>query len=318
MASFSAGTTFTDGVANDVTAAKLAALVNAATPTSGLIQDRTAETAIAVDDTLLIGDASDSNNLKRMTVANFNNVVTTGTGTAASPAIVPTGDTNTGIFFPAADTIAFSEGGAEAMRIDSSGNVMIGTASPRGKLDVNGGLFLAAGNQIQITGNSGLAGLQLIGADAAESFIGTMSSQALVLRTAATERLRIDSSGSLILIGSYAQKASGTAWENPSDVRIKKNIRDYEKGLDSLMQVRVREWEYNGKAGAVADTKSMGVVADEIETILPDTVSTYKAKLNPEDEEDSDIKKFDATEITWLLVKAVQELSAKVTALEAV
>jgi len=43
MASFSAGTTFTDGVANDVTAAKLAALVNAATPTSGLIQDRTAE-----------------------------------------------------------------------------------------------------------------------------------------------------------------------------------------------------------------------------------------------------------------------------------
>ena len=83
------------------------------------------------------------------------------------------------------------------------------------------------------------------------------------------------------------------------------------------MQVRVREWEYNGKAGTVADTKSMGVVADEVETILPDAVSTYKAKLNPE-EEDSDIKKFDATEITWLLVKAVQELSAKVTALEAV
>jgi len=131
MASFSAGTTFTDNVANDVTALKLEALVNAATPTSGLIQDRTAESTIAANDTLLFGDFSDSNNLKRMTVANFagtlptatittlnsttgtiatlnsttgtiptlvaTTLITTGTGTAAAPAIVPTGDANTGI-----------------------------------------------------------------------------------------------------------------------------------------------------------------------------------------------------------------------------
>ena len=44
-------------------------------------------------------------------------------GTAALPAITTTGDTNTGIFFPAADTIAFAEGGTEAMRLDSSGRV---------------------------------------------------------------------------------------------------------------------------------------------------------------------------------------------------
>jgi hypothetical protein len=56
-------------------------------------------------------------------------------GTAAAPAIRGT-DTNTGIFFPAADTIAFSEGGVEAMRIDSSGNVGIGNNNPIEKLDV--------------------------------------------------------------------------------------------------------------------------------------------------------------------------------------
>jgi hypothetical protein len=44
-------------------------------------------------------------------------------GTAALPAITTTGDTNTGMFFPAADTIAFAEGGTEAMRINSSGIV---------------------------------------------------------------------------------------------------------------------------------------------------------------------------------------------------
>jgi hypothetical protein len=224
MASFTAGTTFVDGVSNDVTAAKLGALVTNATPTSGFIQDRTAETVVGVNDTLLIGDASDSNNLKRMTVANLlkaplvstsgtvdnlttgtttstaqivtsgtiatlnstsatittgtintgtfgtttstaatittgtiptlvaTTLVTTGTGTAAAPAIVPTGDTNTGIFFPAADTIAFSEGGTEGMRINSSGNVGIGTTSPATKLDVVGGrsTFSAASEQYAV------------------------------------------------------------------------------------------------------------------------------------------------------------------------
>jgi hypothetical protein len=60
-------------------------------------------------------------------------------GTAAAPAITPVGDTNTGMFFPAADTIAFAEGGVEAMRIDSAGNVGIGTSSPEQRLDLGNG-----------------------------------------------------------------------------------------------------------------------------------------------------------------------------------
>jgi hypothetical protein len=48
-----------------------------------------------------------------------------GTGTTAAPSISPTGDSNTGIFFPSPDTIAFGEGGVEGFRLDSSGNVSI-------------------------------------------------------------------------------------------------------------------------------------------------------------------------------------------------
>jgi len=58
------------------------------------------------------------------------NIVTVAAGAVGTPSITTTGDTNTGIFFPAADTIAFAEGGAEAMRINSSGQVGIGTSSP--------------------------------------------------------------------------------------------------------------------------------------------------------------------------------------------
>jgi hypothetical protein len=127
--------------------------------------------------------------------------------------------------------------------------------------------------------------------------------------------MRLDSSGGLILAGSTAQKATGTTWSNPSDQRIKDNIRDYGKGITELMQIRVKEWEYNGKGGTVQGTKGLGVVADEIMMVLPDTVSTYDAKLNIEDEEVTAIKKFDATEITWLLVKTIQEQQAIITTL---
>jgi hypothetical protein len=47
-------------------------------------------------------------------------------GAVGTPAITTSGDLNTGIYFPAADTIAFAEGGVEAMRLDSSGNLGLG------------------------------------------------------------------------------------------------------------------------------------------------------------------------------------------------
>ena len=48
--------------------------------------------------------------------------VTVGAGTVANPAISVVGDTNTGIYFPAADTIGFSEGGTAVGQFDSSAN----------------------------------------------------------------------------------------------------------------------------------------------------------------------------------------------------
>jgi len=80
------------------------------------------------------------------TTISASGVATFSAGSAAAPAITTSGDTNTGIFFPAADTIAFTEGSTEAMRIDSSGNVGIGTSSPTQKLSVGGYISVNSNN----------------------------------------------------------------------------------------------------------------------------------------------------------------------------
>jgi len=64
-------------------------------------------------------------------------VTTIAAGSTAAPSISPTGDSDTGIFFPSADTIAFGEGGAEALRINSSGNVGLSSTSPKVSLDLS-------------------------------------------------------------------------------------------------------------------------------------------------------------------------------------
>ena len=80
----------------------------------------------------LLGGGADGS----FTNISVSSVATFGAGTVSAPSITTTGDTNTGIFFPAADTIAFTEGGVESVRITSAGDVGIGATAPNGKLEV--------------------------------------------------------------------------------------------------------------------------------------------------------------------------------------
>jgi hypothetical protein len=71
-------------------------------------------------------------------VSTFSTGIVVAAGSASSPSISPSGDSNTGIFFPAADTIAFAEGGVEVGRFNSSGYLGIGTNNPIYPLHVRG------------------------------------------------------------------------------------------------------------------------------------------------------------------------------------
>lgn len=80
------------------------------------------------------------NDYAKINSPSFTGTVSFPSGSASAPSISASGDINTGIFFPTSDTIALSEGGTEAMRIDSSGRVIM-PYQPAFSINQNGGTW---------------------------------------------------------------------------------------------------------------------------------------------------------------------------------
>jgi hypothetical protein len=106
------------------------------------------------------------------------NVTVTGVGTFAAgsntaPSITTSGDTNTGFFFPAADTVATTTGGTERMRVDSAGQLGLGTTSPGNRLDVVG----AGTSQIRVKDGVNATAYYDFGRDGTDGLFGFSGAQ---------------------------------------------------------------------------------------------------------------------------------------------
>ena len=109
-------------------------------------------------------------------------------------------------------------------------------------------------------------------------------------------------------VGSITVTTSATAFNTSSDYRLKTDFKDY-NGL-SLINL-IKTYDY---AWAIDNTRSYGVKAHELQELLPYMVFGEKDATN----EDNSIKPqaVDYSKLVPVLVKAIQELSAKVSLLE--
>lgn len=115
-------------------------------------------------------------------------------GAVGTPSYTFTGDTNTGMWSPAADTLAFSEGGVEVIRINSSSNVGIGTSSPSEKLTVAGRVRSAVSSGTTDIYHDGTNGSL---ASNTQLLIYAGGANNMIFHTNGIERFRITSTGSI-------------------------------------------------------------------------------------------------------------------------
>ncbi len=242
----------------------------------------------------------------------------------------------------------------ERMRITASGNVGIGTSSPGQRLDVQQAatdyqlrIGDAGGNHYDIGRNTTNGLLTFLGNQAAAS--------GYVFSTVNGERARINSNGNFLVgtsstfditsgattqlsgqcavfsagspntimsfynstqsarVGFIGSNGNSTSYNSGSDYRLKENVVGIASALDAVQGMRpvTFTWKYSPASGVFS-----GFIAHELQQIWPEAVSGEKDAVC-RDGVTPDYQAVDQSKLVPLLVAALQELAAKVAALEA-
>ena len=182
------------------------------------------------------------------------------------------------------------------MRIDSSGNVLVGTTTR----------FFTEKMTVAQSAND--AGLRV-----GNTFTGTytsfnyMSSAAAAAGTGWSHFLGQSSAGAVDNIYIYGNgniQNANNSYGAISDIKLKENIVDATPKLDKLMQVKVRN--YNLK-GDYEQHKQLGVVAQELETVFPSLVEETADKDAEGNDLGTTTKSVKYSVFVPMLIKAMQE-----------
>ncbi len=112
--------------------------------------------------------------------------------------------------------------------------------------------------------------------------------------------------GNFMIFGNTAQKSTAGQWTSYSDARLKDIGSEYVAGLPEVLKITPKWFSWKDKSLPGAH---VGIIAQEIEDVLPETITRSKGKIG--DTEADDVRVFDPTNIMYALVNAVKELSAK-------
>jgi hypothetical protein len=225
----------------------------------------------------------------------FTSDVMLAAGSAGSPSLYFSGDTNTGMWSPAADTLAWSTGGTERMRILQDGSILIGKTSFDFAIE---GMQTEDASKVLVITRSGGASL------------------ALRRNTSNGDAATFFRDGSAV--GSISVTTTATAYNTSSDYRLKENIVPISGSISRLLQLKPSRFNFIADPNAVVD----GFIAHEAQEVVPECVTGEKDEV---DEDGNPVMQgIDQSKLVPLLTAALQEalqqieaLTARVTALEA-
>ncbi|MEX0813133.1 MAG: tail fiber domain-containing protein [Chitinophagales bacterium] len=150
-----------------------------------------------------------------------------------------------------------------------------------------------------------------MGAITVESESAYSNSPSLNLWTSNSKRITVLSNGDvgigldnpnyqLQLSTSDAAKVGGGSWINPSDKRLKNDIKNYDEGLEKLLKIRPVKYKYNEKSGFETNEEHIGVIAQELKEVAPYMVGEFEQ----DGEKYLDVNN---SAMTYMLINAVRE-----------
>jgi hypothetical protein len=169
------------------------------------------------------------------TTLNVTGVSTFGGNVSIADSIIHTGDTDTSIRFPAADTFTVETGGSERVRVTSAGRVGIGSDAPVKQLQVGSHGVSSEGTIALASNTSGTCSILMgdgsTGTDFYRGYVQySNASDAMLFATSVTERLRITSTGGFHFTnGELIERAKVTAGKLSDNTNI-----DLENGMVHL------------------------------------------------------------------------------------
>ena len=266
-------------------------------------------------------------------------------GSASAPAESNTTSSNTGLYFPTSTTLGLSTAGTNALYVDASQNVGIGTtatSSYGSPLTI----YAATNPVLAIVSGNANAYLRLYSTSDNNMYL-INNGGSMVMNTANSERMRIDSSGNLLVgtttvglgattgvginyngnafyisIGHPTGTATGAAYQSfsynggaigsitqsgttavlynvTSDQRLKTNIIDAPSALSIIDAIQIRSFDWK----ADNSHNRYGVIAQELNQLVPEAVHTPIAE--------NDMMGVDYSKLVPILIKSFQELKSE-------
>jgi hypothetical protein len=216
---------------------------------------------------------------------------------------------------------------SNALVLGNGCDVGIGTSSPHSPLQFASSinnriitLFETTNNLYQYYGFGIQAGILVYEVPATTNFhvfyAGTSSS-------GSNELMRIGGNGEVgigtpspdatLSVSGTADKTGGGLWATFSDSRIKKVMGEYKHGLNEIMQIVPKIYNYTEasqyKEKDLAVSR-VGIIAQEIEEILPECITLKESRGF------SDLRMYDASPLTYTLINAIKELNYKIEHLQ--